>query len=477
MKLRRLHLKRKRFWLPLLLVFIIGSIIAYHSFKPLPAGLSYEGEIHQLENISFLYDLTYKDLEGKKKTEQQIFKRMLEAAGEAEEFIVLDMFLFNGYDMGKGNLPNISEQLTNKLLELKQEKNLDIYLITDEINLTYGAHPSDHMQKLRDHGVQVIFTDLKPLRDSNPLYSGIWRTFFQWFGESGNGWLPDPMAKKAPDVTLRSYLELLNLKANHRKVFITDKTAIVASANPHDASGLNSNIAIEAGGNVIGDLLKTEQAVADFSGGVKLPEISERKERGAMKAQVLTEGKIRKHIAMELDSSKKGDTVWIGMFYLADRKIIDHIDSAADRDVKVRIILDPNKNAFGNQKAGLPNVPVAAELQRLGNKNIEIKWYNVGEEQYHPKMIYFDRKQEGLVIGGSANFTRRNLDDYNPETDLKYWGPSDTKGIQEVNSYFKRIWENQGGNFTLEYEKDEDALTPAKYIIYWLQKMLRFTTY
>ncbi|MBT2755063.1 hypothetical protein J7E71_03735 [Mesobacillus foraminis] len=53
MKPRRLHLKRKRFWLPLLLVFIIGSIIAYHSLKPLPAGLSYEVEIHQLENILF----------------------------------------------------------------------------------------------------------------------------------------------------------------------------------------------------------------------------------------------------------------------------------------------------------------------------------------------------------------------------------------------------------------------------------------
>lgn len=43
---------------------------------------------------------------------------------------------------------------------------------------------------------------------------------------------------------------------------------------------------------------------------------------------------------------------------------------------RVRIILDPNQNAFGQQKMGLPNIPVAKELNEMGNKSSQIKWNN-----------------------------------------------------------------------------------------------------
>lgn len=83
--------------------------------------------------------------------------------------------------------------------------------------------------------------------------------------------LPNPLAKTAPQVTVSSYLELLNIKANHRKVLATEKTAIITSANPHDASGFHSNIAFQIEGKLISDLLKSEQATLDFSSGGKLP--------------------------------------------------------------------------------------------------------------------------------------------------------------------------------------------------------------
>ncbi|MEH7885249.1 phospholipase D family protein [Bacillus sp. JJ1609] len=471
-------LKSKKMLILFILALIVGFTIYHHTHKELPDGLSYEGKIHKVKDVRFLYDLTYTDEDGEKKFEQEIFNTVLKRIGEAEEFIVLDMFLFNDYYKKDMGYPEISENISEKLIaQKKKHKNLKVVFITDEINLTYGSHKSDTLKELRENGIEVIFTKLDPLRDSNPLYTGIWRVFFQWFGQSGEGWIPNPMAKNAPDVTLRSYLELLNLKANHRKIFVTEKTAIVASANPHDASGFHSNIAFETSGNVIGDILESEQAVSDFSGGSNLPEFSAAKETGKIKVQVLTEGKIFNHLLDELKKTEKGEKVWIGMFYLAERKVIDEIDKAADRGAEINIILDPNTNAFGNQKSGLPNIPVSAEMQKLGSKNIHIKWYDAGEEQYHTKMIYFDRKDKATVLGGSANFTRRNLDDFNLETNLKITAPADSQVVKDVDQYFKRLWSNEDGNFTLEYEENEDTMTPFKYIIYWIQKILRFTSY
>ncbi|MGA9225456.1 MAG: phospholipase, partial [Mesobacillus sp.] len=281
--------KSKKMLILLILAIIVGVTVYHNTHKELPEGLSYEGKIHNVKDVRFLYDLTYTDENGEKKFEQDIFDTVLKRIGEAEEFIVLDMFLFNDYYKKDMGYPEISENISEKLIaQKKKHKNLKVVFITDEINLTYGSHKSDTLKELRENGIEVIFTKLDPLRDSNPLYTGIWRVFFQWFGQSGEGWIPNPMAKNAPDVTLRSYLELLNLKANHRKIFVTEKTAIVASANPHDASGFHSNIAFETSGNVIGDILESEQAVSDFSGGGKLPEFSAAKETGKIKVQVMT---------------------------------------------------------------------------------------------------------------------------------------------------------------------------------------------
>ena len=80
------------------------------------------------------------------------------------------------------------------------------------------------------------------MRDSNPIYSGIWRSIIKWFGTSGKGWIPNPFRPDSPKVTLRAYLKLLNFKANHRKVIASEKSAILSSMNPHDASGNHSNI-------------------------------------------------------------------------------------------------------------------------------------------------------------------------------------------------------------------------------------------
>ncbi|WP_404428152.1 phospholipase D family protein [Sutcliffiella horikoshii] len=462
----------------LILITIVVLTSVYHSYKALPEGVSFEGDVHNVSEVDFLYDITYGEKDNLQK-EHAIFDRIYEVIDEAEEFIVIDMFLFNGYHDGEMDYPSLSSNLMESLISKKKENpDLDIVFITDEINTTYGSHEAEELSTLEENGIRVIETNVKVLRDSNPLYSGVWRVFFQWFGQGGSGWIKNPMAKDAPETTVRSYLKLLNIKANHRKVLATDKTAIISSANPHDASGLHSNTAFEVSGDIIGDILKTEQAILDFSGGGTLPKYTTgQAEEGDIAVQLLTERKILDHVLEEIKKSKDKEEIWVGMFYLAERKIIEELIAAADRGVTVNLILDPNEHAFGQQKIGLPNRPVAAEMVEEGQGNIELRWYNTQGEQYHPKMIYFKRAEESTIIGGSANFTRRNLYDLNLETDIKITANNNEQVMKDMDDYFLRLWSNEDEMYTLPYETYKDEMPIVKKAMYRLQKIFRFTTY
>ncbi len=116
--------------------------------------------------------------------------------------------------------------------QMKKKPNLKVVFISDEINTTYNSHIANQLEPLKKLGAEVIFTDLNRLRDPNILYSGVWRSALGWFGQEGYGWLPNPMAKSAPKVTMRSYLKLLNIKANHRKVVITEDAGMISICQP-----------------------------------------------------------------------------------------------------------------------------------------------------------------------------------------------------------------------------------------------------
>ncbi|KML33903.1 phospholipase D family protein [Rossellomorea marisflavi] len=482
--------KKKRWLIGLAIIMLLSTIMFYQRTKPLPDGVSYAGGIHSIpeEDVEFIYDLTYQK-DGKEEYDHSIFDEVNKTVSEAEDFLILDLFLFNGYTKNDRNYPKISEELSKTIQErMKEKPDLKVVFISDDVNTTYGSHKADQLEPLKELGAEVIFTDLDRLRDPNLLYSGVWRAGIQWFGQKGNGWLPNPMAPSAPEVTARSYLKLLNVKANHRKVVISEKEGMVLSANPHDASGFHSNIAFRVKGDILKDMIKAEKAVAAFSGGnmnafpsdkevdelITHVEASGGKE---VKAQILTERKVQTNVVKALDKAKEGDEVWIGMFYLADRDIIDAIENAADRKVDVRMVLDPNQNAFGQEKIGLPNLPIASELNKLDNEHISIRWYNTNKEQYHTKFIYVKGKKSSTVIGGSSNYTSRNLDDYNLEENILFTGAPDSRLMTDVDDYFQRIWNNENGTYTVEYKKYQDKLPIFKYIMYVLQKVFQVTTY
>jgi HKD family nuclease len=463
--------------------------MAYHRVKPLPPGISYAGNTYTIpeKDVEFLYDLTYQK-GGKEVYDHSIFDEVYQTIEEAEDFLILDLFLVNGYTKGDRDYPRISEKLSKTIQEqMKKKPDLKVVFISDIVNTTYGSHTAKQLEPLEDLGAEVIYTDLNRLRDPNIIYSGVWRTALGWFGQDGYGWLPNPMASSAPKVTMRSYLKLLNVKANHRKVVITEKEGLILSANPHDASGFHSNIGFKVKGEILKDMVKAEKAVAAFSGGnveafpteedldQSIKRLSSKET--SVKAQILTEKKVQTSVVNAMNKANKGDEVWIGMFYLADRDIIDAIGDAADREVKVRLVLDPNQNAFGQEKIGLPNLPIASELHNLDNDHITIRWYNTNKEQYHTKFIYIKGEKESTVIGGSSNYTSRNLDDYNLEENIKIVAPTDSKTMLKIDQYFNRIWNNEDGTYTVKYEKYQDKLPAFKYVMYILQKIFQVTTY
>ncbi|MEW6499986.1 MAG: phospholipase D-like domain-containing protein, partial [Thermodesulfobacteriota bacterium] len=133
------------------------------------------------------------------------------------------------------------------------------------------------------------------------------------------------------------------------------------------------------------------------------------------------------------------------------RRIRNGLLAAAARGATVRLILDPNKDAFGRIKNGIPNRQVASWLVEESGGRISVRWYDTHGEQFHPKLLFVEGHGRGLVIGGSANFTRRNLDDYNLETDLAVSGPAASPLMAGVTGYCRRLWENRGGQYTLPF--------------------------
>jgi len=481
-KPRKQWSRRKRIVIGSLGVFalIYIAVIVWHTFKPLPEGISYAGELHKTDKVDFITDLTYsQDVKGKGMVhENHIFDAVYTMIDEAEKFIVVDFFLFDGYYDEKEDFPKIADTLSSKLAEKKKENpDMPIVFITDPINRGYGSYENEWFKKMRDAGVEIVYTDLDSLRDSTPIYSGIYRTFFQWFDFGGKGWIANAMASEAPKMTAASYMTLLNVKANHRKAVVTDKEAIVTSSNPHDASGFHGNIALKVTGPVLNDILKSEEAVSLYSGGPKLPRVEVKEDEGLYQVQYVTEKKILDALLLDLANTKKGDKIWLGMFFVAKRDIVNALIDAADRGVEVNMVLDPNKNSFGQQKSGIPNRPVVQEMVEDTKGKLNVRWYNTVIGQYHTKAIWIQTQEHTIISSGSANYTERTLDDYNLESNLRVIAPNDSELVVDMETYFERIWNNEDAMYTMDMEKFQDDFTWWQRWIYTLQKAVKITTY
>ena len=456
------------------------SSAIYHIYKPLPEGLDYTGKLRHA-NVKFLADKTYLDAQGKQQQEHQIFNQILKLIDEAQTTIVLDMFLFND-EVGSSKISHdkLTQNLTEALIVKKRmTPQIEIKVITDPINSVYGGIAPEHYRQLRQAGIEVIETDLTPLRASNPMWSGFWYLCCQGVGNNAEkGWLPNPFGDEK--ITLRSYLSLFNFKANHRKTVVVDTLegwkTLVTSMNPHDGSSHHSNVAVMVTGNTAIDVLKTEQAVGRMSKGdipvVIVGEFEEAKE--FPQAQVLTEKAILDATLKLIETAKSGENIDLAMFYLSEREIVKGLIAAKQRGVNVKVLLDPNKDAFGREKNGIPNRQVASELNEAG---VQVRWCNTQGEQCHSKMIIKSNVQQSEMILGSANFTARNLKNYNLETNIRVVGNSSADVFKDAQSYFNTAWSNlDAKNLSVDYAQYADE-SKWKYGLYRFMEWSGLSTF
>jgi phosphatidylserine/phosphatidylglycerophosphate/cardiolipin synthase-like enzyme len=433
---------------------------------PLPEGLSFSGSF-EAHRVQLLVDETWTDSAGQRQVKQEIFESVFNIIDEAERFILLDFFLVNDflYEEGPGMSP-LSQKLIDRLLARRAaEPAVEIIFITDPVNTVYGAIPSPLFQSLEEAGVRVVWTGLDRLRDSNPLISKPWRLLIRPWGAGPGNAFANPVGEGR--ISLRSALQLLNFKANHRKLVVTEKSLLVTSANPHSASSAHWNMALRIEGAGQAAACEAESAILRLSGadpfeaGADCRAVRDTSAENALPVQLLTERRIKEKVLEMLKTAESGARIDLTLFYLADRDIIRALLRANKRGCELRVILDPNKDAFGRVKNGIPNRQTAATLTGAG---IPVRWADTHGEQCHVKTLYVQSPNQtaGLLLG-SANYTRRNLDNFNAECDLAVTAPHDHEAMARARETFDRWWNNSDGRiFTAAYETCEDRSVRRK---------------
>lgn len=471
---------KKRLGRLIIIVFFVLLIMAI--LKKQPETLSFESAAFMDAEVEFLRDLTYSKDE-KRILSQEIFEEVFNCIDHADDFIIVDMFLFNDNYGNKDEYVNLSQLLSDKLIEKKKENpQIKIVFITDAINTFYGSYENPYLEKMKEENIDVVITNLEPLANSNPLYSLFWDNGLKLIHRErkAGGWIANPFGDKDHKVYLSSYLKMLNFKANHRKTLVTEKSGMIISANPHGASYYHSNIGFLFRGKLLEDLVQTELNVIEMSNQKVFESIGELKikshsPQSEVKGKVITEEKIKINLIESINALNRGDELKIALFYLSEFDVIKAIKAADLRGVQVQIILDPNKDAFGIKKIGIPNVSVAKSL--IKDSNIQLKWYDTKGEQFHSKIAIMNRiDDESIIIGGSANFTRRNLNNYNLETNLMVKALLSSAFSKEVNQYFDRIFNNKNGVYVADYSKYKDH-SLVKEIIYFVQELTGLSTF
>jgi phosphatidylserine/phosphatidylglycerophosphate/cardiolipin synthase-like enzyme len=478
----------------------IAAVLGVTTLTPPPSAVAMFSPPADAVGVRFLADSSWLDDNGDRQIQQQIFDEVFALVNDAHSYLLIDMFLFNDW---QGPVPEnhraLSGELTQTLITRKQDKpSLEIIFITDPVNSIYQGLESKHLEALRTAGVTVVETDLAQLQDSNAFYSALWRLFIKPFGNARADTIKNPIGEGR--VSMRSVLAMANFKANHRKLIVADlpdKTtrAIVMSANPHDGSSAHRNVALAFSGNAALDLMQSEIALMELSAQANnaqliedqlarlnklMQPLSNNIEDGSMPAtlQVLNESLIRERVIQTYDEAGPGDRIDLLMFYLSDRGIINAMKAAHQRGASLRVLLDVNQDAFGRTKNGVPNRPVAAELVDVG---IKVNWCATKGEQCHGKMLLWENTQQPHQLGlllGSGNYTRRNLQDFNLETNMLLLAPKNNEVMTEAQRYFDVQWQNDspGRTYTHAYTDFADSSARLK-IEYRLREATGFGTF
>lgn len=437
---------------------------------------------------------------------------MIEAA---EQRIILSVFLFDNFYSTVPSDSDVVGVLTDALVQKREAcPDIRIAVILDPSHKAYGRRESPAELRFRESGIDVFYSD---------LVTGLNRASFLGvreglghvnrgidvvtFGGWGNLWSGLFSYAKVParfdgdTMSLENVYNALLMKANHRKLLVTDihgtnYEALVSSANPHNASANHVNSAVSVRGDparYVHNLLRVDMMhcadlgrryahwhddvtrdyrrafFVDRFPPLPMEAVSERPTGSevGVRAQIVTESGIPDGIVELLHGVEAGDEVRIQMFYLSFKPVVEALLGAAQRsDTPVRLLLDANKDSFNRERDGTPNRQVAryllSESQHQGGR-IEVRWYSTHGEQNHAKTMSIVNPRTGKrqLTTGSCNWTGRNLDGVNMEANIIVDGSEPV--VQDFNALFDLFWSNADGNeYSLPYEVFKEQTAPDR---------------
>lgn len=464
------------FWL---IIAVMTGIFQYA--KILPKGFNLEGLSYNVyeDNIALL-SMFPKNTTGQITLEKyEIYNKILQMIDQAQAYILIDSYLF-GTD--NNELPYVYKTFLNKIIEKKQKNhNIIIQIITDPINTFYRKNDVlPDFQILNQNGINIITTDIDKLRDSSIIYSALWRTLLQWFGIPNTGQMDNPIKKFPEKISFRSYLKYLNFKSNRRAIVLTDNglkiSALVTSAYLYDSGVHNPHIAFYFESENWRDIYESERVVAELSQQnfsklnekyFDFTETTDETKKAIGNLQVFTENKIKKIILRALNGLEPKDSLSIVTSQLSDRDIIQSLINTAKKNVNINMILNHDKKSKNTKQDGLPNQAVAQEMLKKSENKIKIRWLDISDNQPSAKLLLINKiKNPSILILGTANFSKKDMEGFNLNTMIQFSGTSSTAPIMQANKFFDALWNNtDGSTYTVEYEKHKNT-SYLKYLLY-----------
>jgi hypothetical protein len=399
----------------LLLLIVWLSVVLWNTAKPLPPGSHIVSQTARLSDadVKFLYESPqHQDSVQRQESSHRHDPPAedLAAVDHAEQLIVIDR-------------SPVSPELARHLLTRKRQRpNLKIVVVTDPGDQAFGGSAPSTLASLEEAGVIVARVRLDRLRDSNPLYSGLWRLVF--------GWWSDPFDESPGELTLSAWSRMRNFKADQRQLVVADDGAggWIASMEPSGAAGLVLH------GSLARAMIAGELQIAAWSTeDDRLPSSPRMEGRGvgSIDARFLTEGAIEGALLEAMSAAANGDQICMAVQNLSDRRLIAAMSRAVARGAHVQVLLAGNP---------MPNQAVAGELLAEAGGRIEVRWYPAGYAVPHSGLLLVRHGADVWMNLGSADFTRRNLGDLNLEAAVELRMPVRSAPARAATEYFAEQW-------------------------------------
>ena len=117
---------------------------------------------------------------------------------------------------------------------------------------------------------------------------------------------------------------------------------------------------------------------------------------------------------------------------------------------------------------------MATELAAASDGAIKVRWFRTHGEQFHSKLVAMRTATEFWFTLGSANLTRRNLENFNLEANVAASVPLNAEIAAQISAWFESLWTNRGPP-ELEYTAEFGAYADPSQGSYWLYRLMEAT--